>query len=162
MKTRYTRFQTVLEILNILLLIAQFVYVFLLWSRLPAHIPAHFDAAGNATHYGSKNELFIVPFVTVGMYAFLCLLQRCTKSWNLPVETTERNRTYVYSAIKTTLILCRTCVEITFFIITTCISTRQVAWIWLDCIPVAAMVTFIVVYNGHIRRRADKLNHPYG
>ncbi|ADU26045.1 DUF1648 domain-containing protein [Ethanoligenens harbinense] len=162
MKTKYTRLQTVLEIVNILLLIAQFVYVLSLWSRLPARIPAHFDAAGHINRYGSKNELFIVPFVTVGMYASLLWLQRFPQNWNTSVEVTERSRAYVYSATKTILVLCRTCVAVTFFIITICISARQITWIWLDCIPVAALVVFIVLYSGRIKRRADKLNHPYG
>lgn len=161
MKTKNTRLQTILEWVAILLLIGQFVYTFVMWFLLPARIPAHYDISNHVTRWGSRNELFIVPIITVGMYVFLTVLARMPASWNFSIETNDRNRAYLQSAYRTILIASKLCVEVTFFIITICMVTERIALIWLDGIPVVILLIFVALYTSHISRKAKKLAHPY-
>ncbi|MFT9076394.1 DUF1648 domain-containing protein [Ethanoligenens sp.] len=161
MKTKNTRLQNVLQWVGILLLIGQFVYTAMMWLLLPARIPAHYDLSNHVTRWGSRNELFIVPIITVGIYAFLTVLERMPASWNFSIETNDRNRAYLHSAYRTILIISKLCVEVTFFIITICMATAQIALIWLDCIPVAILLIFVAFYISHVSRKAKRLAHPY-
>lgn len=43
---------------------------------LPAEIPAHYDAAGNITRWGSRYETLLLPLVTLLMGGFLLLVSR--------------------------------------------------------------------------------------
>lgn len=162
MKIKNTRLQTILEWAGILLLIGQFVYTFVMWFLLPARIPAHYDISNHVTRWGSRNELFIMPIITVGLYVFLTVLARMPASWNFSIETNDRNRAYLQSAYRTILITSKLCVEVTFFIITICMGTKQIALIWLDCIPVAILLAFVALYISHVSRKAKKLAHSYG
>lgn len=43
---------------------------------LPAEIPAHYDAAGNITRWGSKYEMLLLPLITLLMGGFLLKVSR--------------------------------------------------------------------------------------
>lgn len=162
MKTRNTRLQNILEIAGIALLAGLLVYTFVQWSVLPDRIPAHWNGAGQADRIGSKNELFIVPAFTIVMYAFLTAISRLSRFWSLPATATEENRAYLYSATRTIIIVSKLCVEVVFFLITVFIASQRVAWIWFDCVPVAVLLVFIVLYNRHVAKKANKMAHPGG
>lgn len=56
---------------------------------LPAEIPAHYDAAGNITRWGSKYEMLLLPLITLLMGGFLLKVSR----WSS--KQTGDNRTAV-------------------------------------------------------------------
>lgn len=56
---------------------------------LPAEIPAHYDAAGNITRWGSKYEMLLLPLITLLMGGFLLKVSR----WSS--KQTGENRTAV-------------------------------------------------------------------
>ena len=43
---------------------------------MPAEIPAHYDAAGNITRWGSKYEMLLLPLITLLMGGFLLKVSR--------------------------------------------------------------------------------------
>lgn len=89
MKLKYTKMQTVFEIIGALLLAGMFAYVFLEWGRLPEKIPVHFNAAGEINRWGDKSEIFILPGVGMALYLLITLISHFPSSWNVPVESTE-------------------------------------------------------------------------
>lgn len=56
---------------------------------LPAEIPAHYDAAGNITRWGSEYEMLLLPLITLLMGGFLLKVSR----WS--GKRTGENRTAV-------------------------------------------------------------------
>lgn len=56
---------------------------------LPVEIPAHYDAAGNITRWGSKYEMLLLPLITLLMGGFLLKVSR----WS--GKRTGENRTAV-------------------------------------------------------------------
>ena len=63
--------QKILEGLSLALLVGMFLGPLLFWCKIPSQIPGHYNAAGEIDRWGSKGELFLLPVVSVFMYAFL-------------------------------------------------------------------------------------------
>ena len=55
---KLTKYQTVLEIISLLLLIANAVYIICEYSALPAEIPMHYNADGSVRDYESKSTVW--------------------------------------------------------------------------------------------------------
>jgi uncharacterized membrane protein len=104
-KLKHTKFQSILEIITLLILIGMFVYVLLRWNEVPDQIPGHYNASGEIDRWGNKGELFILPFVSAGMYLFLSVIMFFPSAWNVPVTVTRENTNKVYGCILTMMIL---------------------------------------------------------
>ncbi|WP_135257517.1 DUF1648 domain-containing protein [Thermus caldilimi] len=59
--------------LGLLLIWALTLFVY---SQLPERIPAHWNAQGEVTRYGSRMEVFLLPLVLTLLYPFLALAPR--------------------------------------------------------------------------------------
>lgn len=57
-----------------LILLLPGLYLLVIWNRLPATVPMHFDASGKATGYGSKNDLAVINAVVTGVGIVIYLL----------------------------------------------------------------------------------------
>jgi uncharacterized membrane protein len=55
------------EIPFISIALLPFVYLAYIWNRLPESVPMHWNASGEIDDYGSKNELFFVLLLLVGL-----------------------------------------------------------------------------------------------
>ena len=55
-------------ILSLIVIIISFGMIAIHWNDLPEQVPMHFDLEGNANRYGSKAELFILPFMSLGLW----------------------------------------------------------------------------------------------
>ena len=69
------------------------------YSTLPASIPIHFNASGVADGWGSKEMIWLLPFLTVIMVPGMLLLRRWPWISNVPFKITEENATYQYGLI---------------------------------------------------------------
>jgi Domain of unknown function (DUF1648) len=61
-------------------------------ERLPARIPIHFDAAGNANGWGSPSVLLLLPTIAVGLYLLLTVISLFPNSFHYSFPVTEGNR----------------------------------------------------------------------
>jgi uncharacterized membrane protein len=76
------------------------VYIVLLgWSGLPATIPTHFDASGNADDWGPKYMIWLLPAISVVMVPAMLFLRRFPWLSNMPIKITEVNAENQYSLI---------------------------------------------------------------
>ena len=89
-------FDWVLEGLGLIFLIVMFVMTAQQYSSLPAQVPIHFNAAGVADNYGSKNTVWLMPVLSLVMYLGLSALQRYPHVYNYPSEVTEDNAPRLY------------------------------------------------------------------
>lgn len=69
------------------------------WSSLPATIPTHFDAAGNADGWGPKYMIWLLPAISVVMIPLMLFLRRFPWLSNTPIKITEENVKHQYALI---------------------------------------------------------------
>lgn len=61
------------------------------WSSLPARVPTHFGADGQADGWGGKGSLLILPAMAALMFAVLTLAARSPAAFNYPFPLTKEN-----------------------------------------------------------------------
>lgn len=66
---KLTIYQTVLEALTLLLVIACIIGTLISYKALPDTIPTHFNAAGEIDGYNGRGSVFVMPVVSLLMYA---------------------------------------------------------------------------------------------
>jgi uncharacterized membrane protein len=75
----------------------QVFYLFSNYSALPETVPIHFNGAGEADGFGSKQTLFGVLTISFILYAGLSLLQGYPQKLNFPVKMTPENAARQYA-----------------------------------------------------------------
>ena len=81
-----------LESLSLTLLALHLIYLWLSYTSLPDTIPTHFNAAGQPDDFGSKNGIWSLWFVSLGLYAMFTALSFVplrSSLWNLPEHIKE-------------------------------------------------------------------------
>lgn len=89
MKTEYTRFQKMLEIVGIILLVLFVGFIAMSWGELPDKIPVHYNAAGVIDIWGNKGEILILPVITILLYGGLSGITLFPQIWNVPQTKNE-------------------------------------------------------------------------
>lgn len=84
-------FDYFLEISSTALILFCLTFIFVMWNQLPDRVATHFNFAGQADSYGSKNELLILLPVLLLLYILLTVLNRFPHIYNYVVEITENN-----------------------------------------------------------------------
>nr|QNR61665.1 hypothetical protein GZ37B2_114 [uncultured archaeon GZfos37B2] len=86
MVRRYVR----LAFVNLLLVVACWAIVFYYHPMLPEKIPTHFGFHGPPDEWGSKNTIFEMPLIQMGLFLFLfiasLLVKRYPQICNFPVD----------------------------------------------------------------------------
>lgn len=96
MKIKRGKMVIVLNILCLIILIGTLIFLAAIWSEIPDKIPMHYGLDGTIDRWGQKTEIFIMPFVTWGMYIFLTIIENVPKVWNIGVKVTEENKERIY------------------------------------------------------------------
>ncbi len=86
-----------LEALALLGVMVLFGYALYHYPKMPDIIPSHFNAAGKADDYSSKDSFWFLPGVTVFIYALLTLVALVPQQLNYPVKITEGNAPKQYA-----------------------------------------------------------------
>ena len=82
----------VLETSAIAILTAHLLYLWTSFNTLPATVPTNFNAAGEADAFGSKNSIWELWFVSLGLYTLLTavvFIPLKSRLWNLPSAVKE-------------------------------------------------------------------------
>jgi len=104
MKFKYTKYQIVMEIAALLLVLGEIIFVCVQWRLLPEKIPGHFNALGEIDRWGSKNEIIMLPILCGFLYIMLTIFTFLPKTWSLPVKVTKDNKEAIYSNTRGLLI----------------------------------------------------------
>ena len=99
MKIKRGKFDIVLNILCMLMLISIIFFLIIIWSKIPDEVPMHYDFAGNTDRWGSKLEIIILPIISWIMYIFMTIIEKFPQVWNTGVKVTEENKERVYSIL---------------------------------------------------------------
>ncbi|HEB60702.1 MAG TPA: DUF1648 domain-containing protein [Phycisphaeraceae bacterium] len=88
------------------------------YTSLPDRIPTHFNTAGKVNGTGPKETLFILPILSVFMYAMLTVLTRFPNLYNYPFRLREGERMYLYPIGRSMALLLKAETVWLFFTIT--------------------------------------------
>lgn len=113
---------TIVELVNITLLLLIWVYALYSYGDLPAEIPTHFNGAGQADDFGSKQTIWLLPAISTFMFLLLFILNKFPHIHNYMVNITEENALKNYR-----------------------LSTRLVRFINLFCLILFALIIYEIV-----------------
>lgn len=98
-----SKYDIITEVMCLLMLVGQAVYLCVMWGRIPDKIPSHFNAVGEIDAWGNKIEIIIMSILALVVYVTITLVSMFPRIWNTGVEVTEENRVGVYQALKNML-----------------------------------------------------------
>ncbi|MPQ45302.1 DUF1648 domain-containing protein [Clostridium tarantellae] len=99
MKIKREKFDIILNVLCLIILISISLFLIVIWSKIPDKVPMHHDFAGNIDRWGSKLEIIILPISAWIMYIFFAIIEKFPQVWNTGVKVTEENKERVYAII---------------------------------------------------------------
>lgn len=101
MEDTKTIFQKIINIISLLMLVGSCLYLAVCWNSIAQEIPVHYDFYGEVDRMGSKNEILALPIVMIVLFIALTIIENHPKMWNTGVEINEKNRTRVYTTLRT-------------------------------------------------------------
>jgi uncharacterized membrane protein len=117
LKIPLTKFEVIIEILCVLLLVILFAEVIRIYPSLPEKMVRHINSGGEPTAYGGKSTVFGVSFVNLGLYLLLTILNRYPHLFNYPVTITEENAKFQYQIARSYLSILKLSMIIIFMIV---------------------------------------------
>jgi uncharacterized membrane protein len=91
-----TKLETVLEILTVPLVLFNFFILATYWQSLPKVVPTHFDLAGTANGWSTKNTLWVLAGFGLFNYLTTTIVSRFPHTFNYIWPITEQNATKQY------------------------------------------------------------------
>lgn len=143
MKTEYTKFQKLLELLGVILIVLFIGFIAMSWANIPDKIPGHYNAAGVVDRWADRWEVLMLPVITLLLYGGLSIISLFPQIWNVPQPKKESNKYQVYSTMKTMLILMK--IEMTanfFFLSYFSVKGRN--------LPIIYLPIFLIIIFGSI------------
>lgn len=95
-KIAKTKNEWVWDIIGYLFYIGSIVFLISVWSKLPAEVPAHYNAAGEVNRWGSKWELLILPGIGLFIIVLMQFFERHPEMHNYPKRLNESNAKRFY------------------------------------------------------------------
>src|SRR5699024_311034 len=96
LKIAKTKGECTWDIIGYLFYIGSIIFLITIWSKLPAEVPAHYNAAGEVNRWGSKGELFILPSIGLFMIILMELFEKHHEMHNHPRRFNESNAEQFY------------------------------------------------------------------
>lgn len=118
MRVKNTVFQTVLEIITLMVLVAMVLTILIAWRELPEEVPVHYNFKGIADGWGSKNTLLVIPIIGVVMVVGIFILSRLPKLWNMAVTPGKNTKEQLYTSTKNMIACLNLEVSLVFFYLT--------------------------------------------
>ncbi|WP_346848524.1 MULTISPECIES: DUF1648 domain-containing protein [unclassified Clostridium] len=156
-KVPFTKFQKFLETLALLILLGSIIYLIFIWSTLPDTIPSHYNAKGVVTNWSGKGMLLIMPIISIILYTGLTTITLFPNIWNVPVEITEKNQNFVYTNLKTMLIVLKLILVSDFSYMTICSATQSSLSVLFTPIVLIAVFGTLAFFITRIIKGSKKL-----
>ncbi len=90
-KIKWDRYDAILEIAVILLLLTSCFLVAYNYKRLPDQIPTHFNFKGEIDSFGSKKSIWGLLLIETILYLVITILNQYPHVFNYPTTITQEN-----------------------------------------------------------------------
>lgn len=98
-----SKFAIIVNIICILLCAGVAIFLGVTWQDIPAEIPGHYNVRGEIDRWTGKNELLIIPSVSLILFIAITVIERFPQIWNTGVTVTQENWPQVYLVIRNML-----------------------------------------------------------
>lgn len=154
-----TKGEWIWDVIGFLCYFATIFLLIAVWSKLPAEIPAHFNAAGEVDRFGSKWELIVLPGIGVFIYLFMFIFEKRPEMHNYPARINETNAKQFYLASRKLLNQMKNICLIIFSLLL--FESVSIAMEWGDgfgkwLLPIIIVGTFIPIIIGIIKQKKIK------
>lgn len=114
-------FDRKLILIGWLIVVLNFIVVLSFFFELPDKIATHFNLAGKADGYGSKNDIWAMPILNLVMYFGMTLIATKMKpcNYNYPTKVTEKNAPILYAMSIRMLVWINLAIALIFLVIST-------------------------------------------
>ncbi|PZR22491.1 MAG: hypothetical protein DI539_05335 [Flavobacterium psychrophilum] len=96
-KIKPTQTDIILEVIGYVGLAALWIFVSVMYYKLPDIVPVHFNLAGEADGFGSKKISFLLPILASFQFLVLSVVQEYPEQFNYPVTITAENAEKQYT-----------------------------------------------------------------
>ncbi len=100
MFVKRSKYDIVINLICLLLLLGVTGYLAANWSSIPDKIPSHYNAVGEVDSWGNKMELLVLAIIGWIMYIGITVLEQFPQVWNTGVTVTEENKARIYPILK--------------------------------------------------------------
>jgi len=97
LKIEITGTDKIIEGLSYIALVALWIFVCVVYTKLPETIPTHFTGSGKADGYGDNETIFLGAGICTVMFIGMSFIQRKPHWFNFPVEITPENAQKQYT-----------------------------------------------------------------
>ncbi len=144
------------DIIGYLCYVGSIILLIIMWSVLPDEVPGHYNAAGEVDRWGSKWELFILPFIGALILIFMTVLEKFPEVHNYPKRLNESNAEQFYLHSRKLLNQIKNICLILFSLIELESISIALGWgggfgIWF--LPIAIIATGIPIVLGMLKQR---------
>lgn len=139
------KWQIIMEVFNVFIILLMFLFIASVWSNLPDKIPTHFTFTGKIDAWGSRSQVFFLPFMALALYLIFTVCSRFPRFWNVPRKITEENKEYVFQNMSYMLSTIKTAVLILLFYIQLCTLLLLSFSPWIG-IPIVILLFFPSIF----------------
>jgi len=87
----------VIEAIAYIALIALWLFICIIYFKLPETVPTHFDMSGTADSFGDKESVFMAPGICTVLFVMMSFIQHKPQWLNYPTEITPENALKQYT-----------------------------------------------------------------
>ncbi|MFJ7745616.1 DUF1648 domain-containing protein [Peribacillus sp. NPDC097295] len=88
--------EKMMDIVSLLLIIINFIYLISVWNTLPEQVPIHFNGKGEVDGWGGRVVIWLLPTISLFLWFGLTIMERVPHLFNYPIEITEKNAVFQY------------------------------------------------------------------
>ncbi|UOR11182.1 DUF1648 domain-containing protein [Halobacillus amylolyticus] len=111
----FEKFSTLLSFLAI---VVAFIYLFIVWTRIPDTIPVHFSVSGEPDRYGGKWSVVALPIISLFIWVTFTMLEKYPHVHNYIVNINENNAGAQYKNAVLMLSMLKLVIVLTFSYLT--------------------------------------------
>ncbi len=104
-KNNWASFNKAIKIIGYIAIASLFIITTFYYPQLPDTIPIHFNIKGEPDGFGSKNTIWVMPFIALGCFLLINFLNKSPHLLNIPVKITEENKEYQYRLISKSILV---------------------------------------------------------
>jgi len=150
----YTKCEVCCEIVSAFVLIGTAIYLAVVWAKLPAQVPVHFNIMGQPDRWGNPNGVILLFGVLFALYAGISVIERFPHVYNYPFGLTPQNVHRQYQLARELLILIKTEIVcsfafIQFGIVNVAQGRSRNLGLW--CIPAMIVAILITIVQYCVR-----------
>lgn len=137
--------ERIADVIGLVAILFMIVYMVLKYSGLPDTVPIHFGANGEADSFGSKEAFIIFPFINIGMYVLLTVLERYPQAHNYPARLNEHNAEAFYRNSRKILNYTKNVIAVFFTYITYEILNLNASLSFLFWVFIGLIFTIVII-----------------